>query len=387
MYVKEISKKDSLVEQLHERIEKSVSFIQEKEQEIERLREEILNLSTQLAAKKGEMDRQAELIADKQKRLTAQRAAKENLLTELKRIDLALEQLKRDEQAAYDIFQKTANEYQKAESQLHTAKQQLTSCISKLEKAEKNWNDRKQQTPFANVHEVRNSVLQEEEKLAMQTSLDQYKKEMEHVASAIERLEEKLGGAVLKQETWEETKKCLEEARKQVNEAMEQRGAAAKHLQLLKEKHERYVEIEKEKEELQLLLNRLEKLQAVLKGNSFVEYMAEEQLQQISFDASQRLGELTRQRYAIEVDSEGGFIMRDDANGGVKRPVSTLSGGETFLTSLALALSLSTQIQLRGKYPLQFFSLMKGLERLMQSFSIRLYRLWKNCNRKIYPLA
>lgn len=360
MYVKEISKKDSLVEQLHERIEKSVSFIQEKEQEIERLREEILNLSTQLAAKKGEMDRQAELIADKQKRLTAQRAAKENLLTELKRIDLALEQLKRDEQAAYDIFQKTANEYQKAESQLHTAKQQLASCISKLEKAEKNWNDRKQQTPFANVHEVRNSVLQEEEKLAMQTSLDQYKKEMEHVASAIERLEEKLGGTVLKQETWEETKKCLEEARKQVNEAMEQRGAAAKHLQLLKEKHERYVEIEKEKEELQLLLNRLEKLQAVLKGNSFVEYMAEEQLQQISFDASQRLGELTRQRYAIEVDSEGGFIMRDDANGGVKRPVSTLSGGETFLTSLALALSLSTQIQLRGKYPLQFFFLDEG---------------------------
>jgi exonuclease SbcC len=52
--------------------------------------------------------------------------------------------------------------------------------------------------------------------------------------------------------------------------------------------------------------------------------------------------------------------MRDDANGGVKRPVSTLSGGETFLTSLALALSLSTQIQLSGEYPLQFFFLDEG---------------------------
>ncbi|MCG3055783.1 SMC family ATPase, partial [Escherichia coli] len=69
---------------------------------------------------------------------------------------------------------------------------------------------------------------------------------------------------------------------------------------------------------------------------------------------------LTRHRYAIEVDSQGGFIMRDDANGGVKRPVSTLSGGETFLTSLALALSLSAQIQLRGEYPLQFFFLDEG---------------------------
>lgn len=88
--------------------------------------------------------------------------------------------------------------------------------------------------------------------------------------------------------------------------------------------------------------------------------LLKKRLMSVSRDASERLGILTRQRYAIEVDSQGGFIMRDDANGGVKRPVSTLSGGETFLTSLALALSLSAQIQLRGEYPLQFFFLDEG---------------------------
>src|SRR5699024_4464578 len=93
---------------------------------------------------------------------------------------------------------------------------------------------------------------------------------------------------------------------------------------------------------------------------AFVEFVAEEQLIQVSRDASARLGELTRQRYALEVDSTGGFLIRDNANGGVKRPVSTLSGGETCLTSLALALALSAQIQLRGKYPLEFFFLDEG---------------------------
>ncbi|MDT2238581.1 SbcC/MukB-like Walker B domain-containing protein [Paenibacillus larvae] len=52
--------------------------------------------------------------------------------------------------------------------------------------------------------------------------------------------------------------------------------------------------------------------------------------------------------------------MRDDGAGGVRRPVSTLSGGETFLTSLALALALSAQIQLKGQYPLEFFFLDEG---------------------------
>ena len=51
----------------------------------------------------------------------------------------------------------------------------------------------------------------------------------------------------------------------------------------------------------------------------------------------------------------GTFLIRDDDNAGVRRSVNMLSGGETFQASLALALALSTQIQLRGRHPLEFF--------------------------------
>ena len=47
-------------------------------------------------------------------------------------------------------------------------------------------------------------------------------------------------------------------------------------------------------------------------------------------------------------------------NGGLRRSIKTLSGGETFLTSLALALALSSQIQLKGSAPLEFFFLDEG---------------------------
>ena len=47
-------------------------------------------------------------------------------------------------------------------------------------------------------------------------------------------------------------------------------------------------------------------------------------------------------------------------NGGQRRSVDSLSGGETFLTSLSLALALSSQIQLKGNSPLEFFFLDEG---------------------------
>ena len=69
---------------------------------------------------------------------------------------------------------------------------------------------------------------------------------------------------------------------------------------------------------------------------------------------------MTKYKYALELDVDAGFIIRDYANGGVHRMVSTLSGGETFLTSLSLALALSEQIQLKGQSPLEFFFLDEG---------------------------
>lgn len=47
--------------------------------------------------------------------------------------------------------------------------------------------------------------------------------------------------------------------------------------------------------------------------------------------------------------------------------VTSLSGGETFLTSLSLALALSEQIQLKGQSPLEFFFLDEGFGTLDRS--------------------
>ena len=68
--------------------------------------------------------------------------------------------------------------------------------------------------------------------------------------------------------------------------------------------------------------------------------------------ANQRLGPMTRGRYGLVRDAQGGGNARqglgiavDDAHTGRQRSTSTLSGGETFIAALALALGLSEVVE------------------------------------------
>lgn len=101
-------------------------------------------------------------------------------------------------------------------------------------------------------------------------------------------------------------------------------------------------------------------LEKIMRGNRFVEYLSQIYLKNIVFDASSRLEKISNGRFSLEINSEYVFMVRDNFNGGNRRSADTLSGGETFLTSLALALALSTQIQLKGSAPLEFFFLDEG---------------------------
>ncbi len=105
---------------------------------------------------------------------------------------------------------------------------------------------------------------------------------------------------------------------------------------------------------------RISQIDQLVRGNAFVEYVAEERLRAIAAEATEYLETMTRYRYALELDADMAFVVRDQMNGGEVRMATSLSGGETFMASLALALALSSQIQIRGQSKLAFFFLDEG---------------------------
>lgn len=113
----------------------------------------------------------------------------------------------------------------------------------------------------------------------------------------------------------------------------------------------------------------LQRLVKLLKGNAFVRFLARGSMLELSHEASHILTSLTAHHYQLELfeDSRGSdFIIVDNHQGGIRRPVSGLSGGETFLVSLALALALSRKIEMHAA-PLGFFFLDEGFGSLDES--------------------
>ena len=84
-------------------------------------------------------------------------------------------------------------------------------------------------------------------------------------------------------------------------------------------------------------------LEQELHRNRFIAYVQREAMQLLAGDAAERLLQLSNGRYRLAAEGDE-FVVVDRLNGDERRSVKTLSGGETFLASLALALSLSERL-------------------------------------------
>ena len=80
------------------------------------------------------------------------------------------------------------------------------------------------------------------------------------------------------------------------------------------------------------------------RADRLIDFLQGEALQLLAMGGSDHLSFLSQERYRL-VFRDDEFSVEDRHNGDESRSVRTLSGGETFLASLALALALAEQIR------------------------------------------
>ena len=81
-----------------------------------------------------------------------------------------------------------------------------------------------------------------------------------------------------------------------------------------------------------------------LDARNFERWLMAQVLDQLCIGASRELLKLSSGSYSLDLDGSNNFVVVDHRNADERRPVRTLSGGETFLASLSLALALSEHL-------------------------------------------
>ena len=102
--------------------------------------------------------------------------------------------------------------------------------------------------------------------------------------------------------------------------------------------------LEQEAADLQLEHDVANGLAQHLKADRFERWVVNEALHHLVAGATSILNELSNGQYSLVVDDTGNFLVRDHHNADETRLAKTLSGGETFLASLSLALALADQL-------------------------------------------
>jgi len=126
--------------------------------------------------------------------------------------------------------------------------------------------------------------------------------------------------------------------------AVEERTRAESQLAALDESLARRTTLEAEREMAKKRAQVARSLATHLKADHFERWVLDEAHELLLESATAKLEVLAGGAYSLAIDERRQFLVIDHANADTERLARTLSGGETFLVSLALALALADQI-------------------------------------------
>lgn len=190
----------------------------------------------------------------------------------------------------------------------------------------------------------------------LEQTLAEQQKEIDSIAGQVEILSKQVAGQ--KQPDLEQTNKELSQA-KQVEAKLQQRVTELEHKYSSNTKCYQQVKALFEQQKAEFTqLGQLKELVDVVTGKGeqklgFERYILQTYLKEVLITANARLAHLTNGRYELCLNEDTGrgasstgleLDIYDD-NAGKRRSVHTLSGGESFLAALALALALGEVIQ------------------------------------------
>ena len=216
-----------------------------------------------------------------------------------------------------------------------------SECGEKFEKARQAYFDDLEKSGFVSP-ETHDDAFRDDDQIQDLTNrIDTHEDEMQRLTLEITELKTRFEETPYDSDALGRIETQLEGIEARLQDALQEIGAQQQKIDDLKDALEKREALGDELGAAQQEMERWQRLQEIIPRNDLRDFALEIMFKQMVSLANEQLKYLTSERYQLEVEDIGDLRVVDRWNANEERPVQTLSGGESFLTSLALALALS----------------------------------------------
>lgn len=220
---------------------------------------------------------------------------------------------------------------------------------------------------LTNVSDAKLFVMNDGEILELSERIKEYDSNFAITKSKKRELETKLNGRVASSAMLSQIVSQIDALTADTKAKTDEIVRLEFEIKAMSEKFAMLTELRKDADKINKQYELAKDLYDVLKGKALMEFIAEEFIDDISYMASNKLQTLMDGRYVLKYQNKE-FSVIDNFNDACVRPVNTLSGGELFVVSLALALSISDAIATKANKNMDFFFLDEGFGTLDKNY-------------------
>ena len=355
-----------------EELDRKISELTIAMEEQQKKSEQCANHTRELEAQKQKLQKNLEILQAEQEMYCRQKKTEFHSSEEIQRQQVKIEQEIMEVQNRYQTALETVKKYERELLETREKFQSLSSNEAvnrgKLQSLSEQLESQMSEHGISSEAWIETHYRAQEELERSEQEIRQFEEQVHIGRNRIESLSKQLGDKRVTQQEWVSAQEDLQQLSKQEKELRSNLAEIRIRLSDCTKRWKALKEILHQKDETEHQLAVIRELETVLRGKAFVSYVASFYLKRITIDANERLRDMTHGTYELALDESNDFRIYDYKNSGEARPPETLSGGETFVVSLALALALSRQVQMKGASNIELFFLDEGFGTLDEHY-------------------
>lgn len=241
--------------------------------------------------------------------------------------------------SAENSFRQLERSADKAQTELSSLKSQMAQGLQEQSQLALALEASLAKVGLNTIQELKQAALGADEIKRLELKLHHYATQKESLEGREVELQARLSGRSLETGQLLSLQQDLKQTQLQLDELKDSLGRTKQQLSDIEVMLTRALQLRKESEALSKVFDTFDFLAKDLRGNKFQDYLLNQMQSKLAARASHMISEVTDQRYDLRL-IEGEYQVFD-AWTEETRSVKTLSGGETFIVSLSLALALS----------------------------------------------